>query len=65
MILVILTKEGAFSLGEFSLIRVSAITCSMLLGVLISVLICIFLWPESAHEKLRYVKWSSGFEIRE
>lgn len=63
MILVILTKEGAFSLGEFNLTRVSAITCSMLLGVLISVLICIFLWPESAHEKLRYVKWNSGFEI--
>ncbi|GJJ77427.1 hypothetical protein EMPS_09786 [Entomortierella parvispora] len=53
MILVILTKEGALSLGEFNISRVAAITVSMLLGVVISVLVCIFLWPESAHETLR------------
>ncbi|KAK3848266.1 MAG: Fusaric acid resistance protein-like-domain-containing protein, partial [Linnemannia gamsii] len=53
MILVTLTKEGAQSLGEFNMARVLAITTSMLLGVAITTLISIFLWPESAHEKLR------------
>ncbi|KAG0318433.1 hypothetical protein BGZ97_003784 [Linnemannia gamsii] len=53
MILVTLTKEGALSLGDFNMSRVLAITTSMLLGVAISTLISIFLWPESAHEKLR------------
>ncbi|KAF9087285.1 hypothetical protein BGX29_000908 [Mortierella sp. GBA35] len=46
-------SEGALNLGGFNLARVLAITTSMLLGVLISTLISIFLWPESAHEKLR------------
>ncbi|KAF9431149.1 hypothetical protein BGZ94_008299 [Podila epigama] len=53
LILVILTKEGAASLGEFNLTRVFTITCSMVLGVIISVLVCIFVWPESAHARLR------------
>ncbi|KAG0046229.1 hypothetical protein BGZ83_008597 [Gryganskiella cystojenkinii] len=38
MIMIILTKEGALSLGDFSLTRVLAITTSMLLGVVITVL---------------------------
>ncbi|KAG0365664.1 hypothetical protein BGZ54_006317 [Gamsiella multidivaricata] len=52
-ILVTLTKEGAMSLADFNLTRVLAITTSMLLGVVISTVVSIFLWPESAHEKLR------------
>ncbi|KAG0371451.1 hypothetical protein BGX24_001657, partial [Mortierella sp. AD032] len=47
------TVNGAQSLGEFNMARVLAITTSMLLGVAITTLISIFLWPESAHEKLR------------
>lgn len=53
MILVTLTKEGALSLGDFNMTRVLAVTTSMLLGVAISTLVSIFVWPESAHEKLR------------
>ncbi|KAF9930916.1 hypothetical protein FBU30_011114 [Linnemannia zychae] len=53
MILVTLTREGALSLGGFNMTRVLAVTVSMLLGVAISTLFSIFLWPESAHEKLR------------
>ncbi|KAF9355076.1 hypothetical protein BGX26_007012 [Mortierella sp. AD094] len=53
MILVTLTKEGALSLVEFNMTRVLAITTSMVLGVVISTVISIILWPESAHEKLR------------
>ena len=56
MILVTLTKEGALSLVEFNMTRVLAITTSMVLGVVISTVISIILWPESAHEKLRYKK---------
>ncbi|KAF9202814.1 hypothetical protein BGZ49_007062 [Haplosporangium sp. Z 27] len=53
LILITLTKEGAVSLVEFNLTRVLAIATSMILGVVISTVISIILWPESAHEKLR------------
>jgi hypothetical protein len=53
MILVILTKEGTLTLSEFTMTRALAIATSMLLGVLITTLVSIFVWPESAHEKLR------------
>ncbi|KAF9976229.1 hypothetical protein BGZ73_008936 [Actinomortierella ambigua] len=53
MIFVIMTKEGALYLDKFSYGRIVTITTAMLLGVLISSLVCVFLWPESAHEKLR------------
>ncbi|KAI1317808.1 hypothetical protein EDD11_007830 [Mortierella claussenii] len=53
MILVTLTKEGALSLVDFNLARVLASATAMLLGVVISTVISVVLWPESAHEKLR------------
>lgn len=53
MIMVILTKEGTLTLSEFTMTRALAIATSMLLGVLITTLVSIFVWPESAHEKLR------------
>ncbi|KAF9139329.1 hypothetical protein BGX30_008098 [Mortierella sp. GBA39] len=46
-------NEGALSLDDFNMTRVLAVTTSMLLGVAISTLVSIFVWPESAHEKLR------------
>ncbi|KAF9579215.1 hypothetical protein BGW38_004615, partial [Lunasporangiospora selenospora] len=53
MILVTLTKEGALSFNDINFSRVFAITTSMFIGVFISFVVCIVLWPESAHEKLR------------
>ncbi|KAI8602390.1 hypothetical protein EDD21DRAFT_414035 [Dissophora ornata] len=46
-------KEGALTLVEFNLTRVLTVTTSILLGVAISTVLSISLWPESAHEKLR------------
>ncbi|KAF9166550.1 hypothetical protein DFQ26_007622 [Actinomortierella ambigua] len=53
MIFVVLTREGALYLDKFSYGRVVTITTAMLLGVIISTLVCVLVWPESAHDKLR------------
>ncbi|KAF9998404.1 hypothetical protein BGZ79_007927 [Entomortierella chlamydospora] len=47
------STDRALSLVGFNMTRVLAITTSMVLGVVISTVISIILWPESAHEKLR------------
>ncbi|KAF9574635.1 hypothetical protein EC968_006050 [Mortierella alpina] len=64
LIIVTLTKEGALTFAKFNLTRVFAITTSMLLGVTISTLICVLLWPESAHEDLRQAMGKSLSSFR-
>ncbi|KAF9983226.1 hypothetical protein BGZ75_005308 [Mortierella antarctica] len=64
MIIVTLTKEGALTFAKFNLTRVFAITTSMLLGVAITTLVCVLLWPESAHEDLRQAMGKSLSSFR-
>ncbi|KAG0231757.1 hypothetical protein BGW41_002109 [Actinomortierella wolfii] len=52
-IFVVLTKEGALYLDTFRFGRIITISTAVLLGVFISTTICVLLWPESAHDKLR------------
>ncbi|KAG0261476.1 hypothetical protein BG011_001003 [Mortierella polycephala] len=53
MIIITLTRESAFTLEDFKITRLLAVTTAMLLGVVIATVISILFWPESAHEKLR------------
>ncbi|KAG9292181.1 hypothetical protein G9A89_023901 [Geosiphon pyriformis] len=53
IIFITLTKEGSVILGEFSTSKIFQVTTIVLLGVSISFLVSVLVWPVSASDKLK------------
>lgn len=53
VIVTVLTKEGAVQLGDFSIYKILQILKMSIMGVIISVIVNLTIWPTSARRKLR------------
>ncbi|KAI8136713.1 Fusaric acid resistance protein-like-domain-containing protein [Fennellomyces sp. T-0311] len=53
IISIIVVREGSANRGNFDISRISEITSAVATGTVITVLCCIFFWPESAVTKLK------------
>lgn len=50
---VILVREGSTTMGDFDTIRIQQMALSVVVGTVITVLVCVLVWPSMAGRKLK------------